>query len=691
LTKPQDGRLSNYILHEQNLFCIDNDLAFVEPVTKSGPFRKVHFSASPFCLFPLTTPLDQEVLEEFAALDTVGICKAWVEEIIEKEKEYLQLFTEQERKALYEEEGCTLNLLLREGTFSTLNLQFWQLQNTIQAAINQHKILTAGDLLQELVSLAEEKVGNYVYRAYNNTKATPEEKQQVALQRKQDSSVTAVEYHKNCLGKIPNFSEIEKLKKYSLEKASQELFHAFLIESEHAYLKDSQGKSALGANFKALKDSTREAKILLSINEFMKRSPQKILSLSFYYSTLLDKRKMESFLHPSLEKIDLRYCSNIDNDTIWLIQEKCPHLKEMTVIGCPKITNLGKRLFSSKLNFAHLKILEISHTPCTTLAFTARELNALNISYNLELIELDFEAPFLLEINAKKSEKIRLSPSARQDSIQAFARTPKTLATVPMLLVNEQEFLKNIIFKNGLALEYADTSLRNDTEVVLVAVKQNGLALQYASEELKSDREFVLAAVKQNGLALQYASEELKSDRKFVLDAVRQNGLVLQYTLKEFKSNREVVATAVQENGCALEYVSKILKSDKEVVLAAMQQTGRALKYASESIIRDKAFVLAALENNPWSLEHVSQDFKNDKEVVLAAVKRNGFVLCYASKELKSDRDIVLAAVQQNGLAFKYAAEELKNDKEIIQAALEQNSMSMGGVSNYERELKSQF
>ncbi|MGZ3732247.1 MAG: DUF294 nucleotidyltransferase-like domain-containing protein, partial [Parachlamydiaceae bacterium] len=63
LTKPQDGRFSNYVLHEQDLVCVDNDLAFVEPVTSSlfGMSRAVHFSAAPFCLFPLDTPLDKGV------------------------------------------------------------------------------------------------------------------------------------------------------------------------------------------------------------------------------------------------------------------------------------------------------------------------------------------------------------------------------------------------------------------------------------------------------------------------------------------------------------------------------------------------------------------------------------------------------------------------------------------------------
>ncbi|MGZ6298419.1 MAG: DUF4116 domain-containing protein, partial [Parachlamydiaceae bacterium] len=702
LTKPQDGRLSNYVLHEQDLFCIDNDLAFVEPVTKFGPFRTVHFSAAPFCLFPLSTPLDQEVLEEFIALDSVSICKAWVEEIINKEKEYVDLFTESERKDLYEKQQCTLNLLLQKGTFSTLNLQFWQLQNTIQAAINQDKAFTAGDLLQELVSLTEEKVGNYVYRAYNNTKATPEEKQQTALERKQDSSVTAVEYHKNCLGKIPCFNETGVLKKYSLQEASQELFHAFLIESEHTFWKNSAGKSALGANFKALQNPKREAKILLSINELIKRSSQKVLSLSFYYSTLLDKRKIEFLLHSALEKVDLRHCSNVDNDTVWLIQEKCPHLKELILIECPKVTDLGEPLLSSRLSFNNLETLEITHTPCINLAFRAPKLRFLNVSHNPELVDLDFEAPSLLEINAKKSTKIRLSPLAKKHTLEALAQIPKNLVTAPFELINNRQIVTDIILQNGLVLEHATIQFKKDKEIVLAAVQQNGLAFQYAAQELKSDRDIVFTAVKRSGLALQYAAEELKndkeivliavkenelafeyaseklkSDREFVLAAIQQNGRALEYAAEELKSDQKFMLAAVQWHGYALQYASETLKNDRKIVLAAVRQNGKAFQYAAKQLKNDREFILIAIKQSCEAFQYASVELKSDKEFMLAAMNQESNVLQYTSEELKSDRDIVLAGVQKNGLALQYAIEEFKSDRKIVLAAVQKNRLAL--------------
>ncbi|MGZ3732343.1 MAG: DUF4116 domain-containing protein, partial [Parachlamydiaceae bacterium] len=627
LIKPQDGRLSNYILHEQDLFCIDNDLAFVEPVIRSGLFRTVHFSAAPFCLFPLSTPLDQEVLKEFAALDAVGICKAWVEEVIEKEKEYIQLFTEEERKTLYQKEGCTLSILLKEGTFSTLNLQFWQLQNAIQAAINQNEILTAGDLLQQLVSLTNEKVGSYVYKAYNKTRPTPEKKQQAALRRRQDNSVTAVEYYKNCLGKIPSFDEIETLKKYSLQESSKELFHAFAIESEHAFWKNNQGKSALGVSFEGLNDPIRETKILLSMNEIMKDVYQKVFSLSFYFTKQLDTNTMRSFLHPNLEKIDLRSCENIDNNTVWLIQKECPILKELIVINCPKITGIGESFFSW-LTFTHLETLVIAYTPCSKLLFKAPKLRLLNVSHNPKLVYLDFDAPLLFQIKAKGSEKIQFSDSAKESIVQALAKTPKNLATAHVSILS--------------ALEYASEELKNDKEFMLAAVQRYGSALQYASEELKSDKEFMLAVVERNGSAfLQYASEKLKSDKEFML-------------------------AAVQRYGSAIEYASEKLKSDKEFMLAAVQRYGSAIEYASEELKSDRDFVLAAAVQSRLALRYASEELKSDREIVLVALEQSGLALEYASEELKSDREIVLVALEQSGLALEYASEEFKSDREIV-------------------------
>jgi hypothetical protein len=92
--------------------------------------------------------------------------------------------------------------------------------------------------------------------------------------------------------------------------------------------------------------------------------------------------------------------------------------------------------------------------------------------------------------------------------------------------------------KNGLALQFASTDLRNKREIVLEAVKNNGVALEYASTDLRNKREIVLEAVKNNGLALEYASKDLQKDREIVLEAVKNNGYALECASKDLKKGR---------------------------------------------------------------------------------------------------------------------------------------------------------
>ena len=109
------------------------------------------------------------------------------------------------------------------------------------------------------------------------------------------------------------------------------------------------------------------------------------------------------------------------------------------------------------------------------------------------------------------------------------------------------------------SLEFCNSELQNDKEVVLAAVKQFGYALQYASTNLQSDREVVLAAVTQTGYALQYASTNLKNDREVVLTAVTKEGFSLLFANINLRNDKEIVLVAVKQNRRALQHTDLIL------------------------------------------------------------------------------------------------------------------------------------
>ena len=106
---------------------------------------------------------------------------------------------------------------------------------------------------------------------------------------------------------------------------------------------------------------------------------------------------------------------------------------------------------------------------------------------------------------------------------------------------------------DGFALRHAP-ALNIVKEVALAAVTQNGLALQFAHSSLQNDNHVVMAAVTQNGLALQFAHSSLQNDNHVVMAAVTQNGLALQFAHSSLRNKCGVVMAAVTQNNNAFHY-----------------------------------------------------------------------------------------------------------------------------------------
>ena len=409
LTRPGDGRVANYVVHNRQIYCVDNDVSFIEPVLTHTLSRQVHFSAAPFCLFSLNTPLDTEVLEAFSTLDSAAILDGWIEDIIAKEKEYTKLFPEKMRKTLYEEDPqntFTTTILFREGTFATLNLQFLRLQNRISRALSEKDNLTAGNLLQELISIREDAIGIYVYKAYEKAMSVPLEKRvQTILRSKTDQSMTTVQYHKACLGKVPTFEEIEQKRLYSPEQARQEFLFTLLRTSHYATVKVASGKTELLANFETVTNETRQLWILKALLfQYLKPA-----SIALNHCTALTPPLLLPFLHAALEHLDLRYCTQIDANSILQIQKHCPHLKTLSLSGCTALTALKGSLFTP-LEFTHLEQIDFNY--CDTLhtvEFKALALKILEGKHNPHLEQVRLRTSYFCRADFKDSPQVKLT------------------------------------------------------------------------------------------------------------------------------------------------------------------------------------------------------------------------------------------------------------------------------------------
>jgi hypothetical protein len=422
LTKPGDGRFSNYILDERkNIYCIDNDISFVEPVLRQGLSKKVFFCSALFCVY-MTSPLDKSILQEFCSLDVDLILNGWIDEVIQKEQDYLALFSEQEREQLYNEDPDNrfkATILFKEGSLATLNLQFFYLQKQISSMLLLDTDITPSDLLKMLINIrekpsADNSPGVYVSQSYKKAYAlsSPDERLKKAVDRVHDQSLTSIQSDHASVGKIPTFAEVEKLQMWTPSKAKEELLATLLFRLNQLYPFMSHGvidgKKTLKVSFKEIShqgkaDEARQKLILQGLANFVTVNEERLVAIAFLHCSVLNTETLDPFLHPITQYIDLLFCPQILDRDIDRIQTKCPNLKELRLEGCPGIKSLTRGLFgNSPLPFTQLEFLEVKDcSQLSTLYFDTSSLKTLIIK----------KAPVLRSVttNAQNLQKLELS------------------------------------------------------------------------------------------------------------------------------------------------------------------------------------------------------------------------------------------------------------------------------------------
>ncbi|MGZ6330269.1 MAG: hypothetical protein ACXWM7_04595, partial [Parachlamydiaceae bacterium] len=408
LTHPGDGRISNYIVEKQKIYCVDNDISFVEPVVSDFWGRTVQFCSALFCLQPLEAPLEPEVLEQFLALDVEAILDRWIEDVIQKEQEYSSLFTEEERQQLFQEDpdnAFTTTILFRQGALANLNLQFWRLQNLIE----RKETITAGDLLQELISIQEEAIGTYIYKAYATAMTLPFSKRLIHVtSRKQESSLTSAQYHKACLGKVPTLQEIEQKRSYAPEKAREELFFTLLQRfSSHASLKKQHNAFSIEANFKELQDPQRQTLVLKALGaQALAKKPKTVF---LQHATELDASLLTPFLHKNLHVLDLRYCSRISNSDLRLIHAESPSLQKL-FLNDTAISAFRGTVLSRTLAFPELQELQINRCPnLHIIQLRAPKVQQILAKHNPLLQTMEVKTALQSTVDCTGSPKVKLT------------------------------------------------------------------------------------------------------------------------------------------------------------------------------------------------------------------------------------------------------------------------------------------
>ncbi|WP_052236367.1 hypothetical protein [Candidatus Protochlamydia amoebophila] len=518
LTRPGDGRFSNYVVEEKThrIFCVDNDISFVEPVIHHFFGHKVHFTSALFCL-DAKYYLDSEVLQAFLRLEPNLILNSWLEDLIQKDAAYreLQLFNSKEEEQLYEEnpeDRFKGTLLLRNGTVMNLLVQFYHLQDRLRQALKDKKRLAPIDLLPYLVNLRgshKQTLDRWVYFKYKQAAASsldPKQRLQQAIDRQVDISLTSTQADAASFGKPPTFEEIQQREEYSPEKAQSELF-AFTLNrctSNVAFGTNKEGEW-IEADFKHMVkgerfDRERQRLVLHALIFLMKNKGLRPRKVTLMNCVVLDHITLKPFLHVELDYLNVSGCSFIKEEAILEIEKCSPNLKTLYLNRCAQLRAFEKPRFPlapTYLQFAKLEELQLKR--CVALAsiqLDAPLLHILKADKNPHLKTLFFTtfAPYFkgsfircptLDLETVKKERIskilREIKTSEIDRIELFQlyRNDSWLNSLSFSyrIISDK---KAEVIANGLAFNTALSFLRlNSNQITDRGVEALAHALAY--------------------------------------------------------------------------------------------------------------------------------------------------------------------------------------------------------------------
>ncbi|KAG2375391.1 hypothetical protein C9374_010014 [Naegleria lovaniensis] len=139
------------------------------------------------------------------------------------------------------------------------------------------------------------------------------------------------------------------------------------------------------------------------------------------------------------------------------------------------------------------------------------------------------------------------------------------LRHINSLLYFDEDFLKECVTIDGLTLSYAPTvEMTKNKEIVRMALKQNGLALQYAHSSLRDDEEMVREAIEQDGESIMYASEACRNNPEIVRLALTRSKMALMYCSERLREDESTVMYAVSCHPSSFKFASEKLKQDSE-------------------------------------------------------------------------------------------------------------------------------
>ena len=270
-----------------------------------------------------------------------------------------------------------------------------------------------------------------------------------------------------------------------------------------------------------------------------------------------------------------------------------------------------------------------------------------------------------------------------------LSRQPHYMRDTVSHLRNNKNFVIRAVLETPSVVPHLTPRWHADYDVMYAAVSGGGLYLEHcADNKLTGNKALILKALAypNAGIALKYANKTLRGDKDVALAAIRGCVQAWQLISDDLKKDPEVSLAVVNKNGDMLYYLQNSCKEDHSIVEAAVRQNPRAYRSASDALKADRSIALSAFSRDGSMLQHAPESLRDDLEVVTAAVQSRSRSIRYASNRLKSVRELALLAVEKDGAMLSQVSAELQDDKEVVRVAYVDSQGSLNHASERLRE-----
>jgi hypothetical protein len=290
-------------------------------------------------------------------------------------------------------------------------------------------------------------------------------------------------------------------------------------------------------------------------------------------------------------------------------------------------------------------------------------------------------------------------------------------------IINNRAFFLHAVKLNGLVLEFANETIRQDKEIVMSALKQDNFSYEFVSDNLKVDKDVALMAVKGMLLFSSYSiSKNLTLDLDFWVKAVKIDGKSIFELPSNFINEKSLFIDAIISNPSEVLgfYGSKYHNNSKpyNAIMSIVNSKNDAMhlvlnnfyvyEYLPENLKEDEVFNFELLQNvsNFIQTDKISDSDKferarkhlisnvvkvnlSNEKLIIACIKHSVDDMFLSLDILKKlgenylkNKEFILKVLDINGYLYRSIDSDLNDDVDLFTVALESIKKKLSNYKN---------